>query len=361
METTNATAIDSRPFLWNPILMKRWWCIIIVAAVFSWHCTAPVELEFETDFEPKVVIHAKFVPDSTWTVLLGRSVVYTDSIDWDQQGITDASVRILDPHGSVEPLNHISQGLYQSPPGYTPKADTPYTIIVNARGLPEASSSSIARAVDATFVDIRELPAIDTTVHSFKISLQIEDQLGRDYYNLSVDHLQPLCRDEENDRWQIDQDGGGGAILRFVKFDSNFPAMRKSVSEVNDQSGFPSSETDFGYGGAYFSDQSFDGESKLIELEISLPRYESLAPLIQISVANLSQELWSYEEYRELETPFGANYFEETPKVIYSNVNGGLGVFGGIDYEYLQFDHLGDSWDIDELNVGSQFIQPCAQ
>lgn len=341
--------------------MKRWLNVIIVATFFSWHCTAPVELEFKADFEPKVVVHGKFSPDSVWTVLLGRSVAYTDSVDWDQHTITDASVIILDPHGSVERLNHISQGLYQSPLGHTPKADTPYTIIVNVHGLPEARSSSIARSMEATFVDLRETSHIDTTMRSFKVQLRIEDQLGRDYYNLSVDHLQPLCRNTESERWQIDQAEGGGTLLRFVRFDSDFRAMRESVSEVNDQSDITSSQEGFGYGAAYFSDQTFDGVSKLIELEFSLPRYTSLAPLIQISVTNLSQELWSYEEYRELAFPFGPNYFEEKPKVIYSNVHGGLGIFGGLDYEYLRFDHLGNSWDLDELKVGSQFIQPCTQ
>jgi len=361
METANTVAVSSRFFLWNPILMKIWVGVIIVASVFSWHCTIPAELEFESEFDPKAVIHAEFSPDSAWTILLGRSVAYADSVDWSQQFITNASVRILDAHGSVEPLNHIRQGRYQSSAEHTPRANTPYTVIVNVPALPEARASSVARSVDATFVDIREIPSDDATMHSFRIRLRIEDKMGNDYYNLNVDHLRPLCRDKESERWQIDQIGGGGTLLRYVKFSSNFPAMHGSVSEVNDRSGFSLSEIDFGIGGAFFSDQSFDGESKLIELGISVPHYTSIVPLIQISVANLSQELWSYQEYRETVFPFGPNYFEETPKVIYSNVDGGLGVFGGVDYEYLRFDHLGNSWKIDELNVGPQFIRPCGQ
>ncbi len=340
--------------------MKRW-CGIMVAAVLSWHCTAPVELEFETDFEPKVVVHAEFTPDSVWTVLLGRSVAYTDSVDWDQQVITDASVRILDPQGFVESLTHVSRGLYQSPSGHTPKADIPYTITINVSGLPEAHAFSTARSVEASLIDIRELSSVDETMRSFKVRLRIEDQLGNDYYSLNIDHLQPLCRDEESERLQVDQVKGGGTLLRYVGFDSDFSAMRESVPEVNDPSGFPSSETDFGFSGAYFSDQSFEGESKLIELTMTVPRYTALAPHIEISVKNWSQELWSYIEYQELVYPFGPNYFEETPKVVYSNVRGGLGVFGGIDYEYLRFDAQGKSWDRDRLNVGHQFIKPCAQ
>jgi len=335
--------------------MKHW--SIMVAAVFSWHCAVPVELEFEADFAPKVVVNAEFTPDSIWTVLLSRSVAYTDSVDWDQQVLTNASVRIHDPQRFVKSLTHMGQGIYQSSFEHTPIADTRYTIVVTTPGLPEARASSMARSVEAALVDIREFSSTDTTKRSFRVRIRIEDQPGQDYYSLDLDHLQPLC--DEEGRSRINQVEGGGTRYRFVRFDSDFSEMRETVADVNDPSLLPTAEGGDYYGEAYFSDRSFEGDSKLIELTMNLPYYDALAPHIRISVANWSKELWSYAEYRILVFPFDPNFIEEAPKVIYSNVSGGLGVFGGIDYEYLRFDHKGNSWDEKALNVGT--IQPCVQ
>lgn len=338
--------------------MKPW--TIIVAAVFSWHCSVPVELEFESDYTPKVVVNAEFAPDEEWMVQLSRSVAYADSIDWSQYVLTNASVKIHDSQGNMESLIHMGKGIYQSPVSNTPRADTRYTITVNAPGLAEARASSIAPSAEMALVDIREVPSADSTNRSFRVRLRIEDQPGQDYYSLAVQHLRPLCQREESGRQEINAVEGGGTSAYSTGFDSDFPAMRTSIPDVNDPSGSWSSEAvGFIDGQAYFSDHSFEGESKLIELALNVPHYEALTPHLQIYVANWSEELWFYTEYLFLNYIFEPNIFEDTPKVIYSNVRGGLGVFGGIDYEYLRFDHKGASWNEEDLLV--DMIQPCTQ
>ncbi|MYE26341.1 MAG: DUF4249 family protein [Chloroflexi bacterium] len=356
MATIVPGAVGPRRFLRNPILMKPW--SVIVLALFFSHCAVPVELEFESGYVPKVVVNAEFTPDDEWTVQLSRSVAYTDSIDWSRHVLTNASVEMHDPQGGVESLIHRGEGVYQSPESNTPRADIQYTIVVDAPGLPKAQASSMAPSAEAALVDLREVSSADSTKRSFRIRLRIVDQPGQDYYSLDVKHLQPSCRNEEG-RLVVDQVASGGTIHNYTRFDSNFHEMRETIQEVNDPSSPWPFESGFGYGTSYFSDRSFEGESKLIELAMDVPRYEALVPYIQISVANWSEELWFYTEYLFLPDIFDLNVFEGVPKVTYSNVSGGLGVFGGIDYEYFRIDHEGVPWNEEDLQV--DVIESCAQ
>ncbi|MCY4225365.1 MAG: hypothetical protein OXF06_11085, partial [Bacteroidetes bacterium] len=124
--------------------------------------------------------------------------------------------------------------------------------------------------------------------------------------------------------------------LRSAYFDSDFAEMRESVSDVNDPSVLPVVDESNGFSHAYFNDRSFEGTSKTINLIVRLPQ-DQLVDL------------------------YGPNYFEETPKAIYSNINGGLGVFGGKYSRHLRVDDQGESWDNEDLKVVDQFIPACNQ
>lgn len=334
--------------------MRSW--SVLLACVFSWHCAAPVELDFESGYEPKIVVNAEFSPDDEWAVHLSRSIAYVDSIDWSKQVLNNAKVEIQDSDGFVESLVHTGEGIYESPRGTNPRAETEYTITASAPGFPTIQASSMAPAVEAEFVDIREITSPDTTKRAFRVRIRIIDQPGRDFYSLNVDHLQPTCREEEGSI-KIDPVGSKGTLLRFLKFDSDLREMRETIPQVNDPSSPTSSNESLISGVGYFSDRSLEEGSNVIEVAMSVPRYDALAPHLMITVATWSKELWSYTESTYLDYTFGLNIFEEAPKVIYSNVSDGLGVFAGINYQYLQFDHEGRAWDRDDLLVDT--IQPC--
>ncbi len=354
MEAGNTFATGARHLLWDKILMKH--LVITGLSVISIHCAIPVELEFGDNFAEKVVIHAEFEPDSLWTVNLGRNVIYTDSINWNEYLITDATVTISAGSEIKESLIHVGQGIFQSTHGSRPEVETQYTINVNAPDLPEVIASSIIPATQAEFVKIQELSS-DATMRSFQIHIRIVDQIGQDNYSLQIHHLEPICHSDGGILPFMNH--GETTIWRSVSFNSDFPEIRDNVLDLNDPSSVQTGAVGGSYGEGFFIDRSFEGQSKMIELTIDIPHYDALHPHIQVSVTNWSHELWSYMEYQIAVDLFGPNYFEETPKFIYSNIQGGLGIFGGKNRKYLRFDHEGASWDLDEFQIGFQFVQPC--
>jgi len=337
----------------------RSWRILFLLLIFSLHCTAPIELEFESNYEPKITVFTEFIPDTTWSVQLIQSVAYTDSLNWNEYTIEDASVTIHSSSEISQSLSHIGNGVYQSLNRQPPMSDTRYTIMVHANDFPIAQGSSETRSFHAELMDIQEISSADTTVRSFQIRIRIHDPTGQDRYSLKIDHLQPVCRTE--DQRLVPSQVFGGTRLQFVYFDSDFSGMRESVVDVNDPSGLPSIDEISGFSEAYFSDHLFEGTSKIFTLMVNVPHYQALSPHIRISMTNWSHELWSYQEYLEVVYLYGANYFEEAPKVIYSNIDGGLGVFGGKYMVHLQVDDQGRSWNTEDLSIGDEFIQVCDQ
>jgi len=330
--------------------MKQW---IIGLSLFYLHCAVPVELEFETDFSPKIVMYAEFEPDSVWTVQLGRNVMYADSISWEEHLITDASVTINAYPDIEETLIHIGRGVFQSPNGSTPIPETLYTIVVNSPDLPQVTASSSIPSIKAEFLEILERSSPDATKRSFRVHLRIIDQAGLDYYSIQIHYLEPICYDDRI------MNRGETVIWRSLSFNSDFPDIRDNVPDINDPSSVQTGVVGGSYGEGFFIDRSFEGQSKIIELTMNVPHYDALPPYLQISVTNWSSELWSYIEYQSAVDLFDLNTFEDTPKFVYSNINGGLGIFGGKNREYLRFDQDGVSWDLDEFQIGFQFIQPC--
>jgi len=354
VEAGNTFATGTRHLLWDKILMKH--LAIIGLSVFSIHCAIPVELEFDSNFAEKVVIYAEFEPDSLWTVNLGRNVIYTDSINWNEYIITEATVTISADSEIKESLIHVGQGIFQSSHGSRPVPETQYTITVNTPALPEVSASSKIPAIQADFVKIQELSS-DATMRSFRIHIRIVDQIGQDNYSLQIHHLEPICHNDGGIPPFMNR--GETTIWRSVSFNSDFPEIRDNVPDINDPSSAQTGAVGGSYSEGFFTDRSFEGQSKMIELTINVPHYDVLPPYIQVSVTNWSHELWSYIEYQSVVDLFGPSYFEENPKFIYSNIQGGLGIFGGKNQEHLRFDHEGASWDLDEFQIGFELVQPC--
>ena len=334
----------------------RW--LSIVLALSGLHCKAAVDLEFPTSNQSKAVVNAEYSPDSMWTVLLHRSIPYRDSVRWGDQVISDAAVMIRGGDGSAERLLHTGDGVFRSPAGPHPQSDVPYELTVSAEGLPLATAASSAPAIHATFLAIQKLASpSDSSKGSYQVRSEVHDRPGTDRYSIRVDQLEPVCRDEHG-YVRADDTGHGATEYRAVELDTPFREVRAWVSEVNDPSQ-PSVPEDNLYGWGYFSDRLFEGATKDIELTIVAVHFGGFAPHFRIVVSNWSQERWSYEESFELVDPFYPDFFGFGPSMLYTNVTGGLGVFGGVSNEAFRVDGKGTAWEEDDLRVGLGYLQPC--
>ena len=334
----------------------RWLSVIFV--LMGLQCEAPVDLEFPTGYEPKVVVSAEFSPDSVWAVLLHRSIPYADSVDWHEYVITDASVSIQGDDGLLERLIHTGDGIFRSAAGTQPKSDMPYMLTVTVPGLPVAMAASSARAIVAGFMAIEEVaPPSGANKGSYEVRFRVHDQPGYDRYSIQVEQLEPVCQDEKG-LVRMDDTAAGAAVYRAIYFDSAFPELRDWLPLVNDPS-LPNVPEDHFYHAGYFSDRLFQGATKEIELTLFAEHYEALAPHFRMVVTNWSQELWSYRESFALADPFYPDYFGDGLVMMYTNVEGGLGIFGGASNQAFRVDAAGNRWDEDTLKIGLRHLRSC--
>ncbi len=336
----------------------RWLSVIIV--LMGLQCKSPVDLEFPTGYEPKVVVSAEFSPDSVWAVLLHRSVPYADSVYWQDHVITDASVSIQGGDGVLERLIHTGHGTFRSAAELHPKSDMAYMLTVTVPGLPVAMAASSAPAIAAGFIAIEEVaPPSGANKGSYEVRFQVDDQPGHDRYSIQVEQLEPVCRDEKGPV-RIDETAAGATRYRGMYFDSALPELREWLELVNDPS-FPYVPEDHFYHAGYFSDWLFEGATKEIELTVFAEHHDAFAPHFRLIVTNWSQELWSYHESLALVDPFYPDYFGDGLAILYTNVEGGLGIFGGASNQAFRVDAAGNSWDEDSLKVGLRHLMPCDQ
>ena len=336
----------------------RWLSVIIV--LMGLQCEAPVDLEFPTGYEPKVVVNTEFSPDSVWVVLLHRSVPYVNNVDWQDHVITDASVSIQGSDGFLERLIHTGHGIFRSAAKLHPKSDMPYMLTVTVPGLPVVMAASSAPAIVAGFIAVEEVaPPSGTNKESYEVRFRVNDQPGYDRYSIQVDQLEPVCMDEQG-YVQRDVTRGGATRYRGMKFDSAFPELRDWLPQVNDPS-FPNVPEDHFYHAGYFSDRLFQGATKEIELTVFAGHHDAIAPHFRLIVTNWSQELWSYHESFALVDPFYPDYFGDELAILYTNVEGGLGIFGGASSQAFRVDAEGNSWNEDALKVGLRHLRPCDQ
>ena len=324
-------------------------------------CTTPIELEIPGGYEPRLVVDSRFVPDSVWSVRLQQSVPYTDNVSLEDQLVTEAVVVVEGEDGFREELVHAGEGDFRSMAGSRPVSEVRYTLTVDAPGLASVRASSIVPSVDATLVDFEEVtPPEEFKEGVYVIRLNLHDAPGSHRYSVGVDVLEPVCYNERG-YLRLSEAPDSGTEYRGAIFTSDLPSLRDYISQVEDASEpFVASEPF--YGEAYFSDDLFEGETLAIAIEATLENPSALAPHFRILVRNWSDALWRYEESVDRYYDYvDSGFFADRPVTLHSNVEDGLGVFGGWSGVAFFVDAEGNAWNEEDLNVGRSHVRPCSE
>ena len=322
-------------------------------------CTTPIELEIPGGYESRLVVDSRFSPDSVWSVRLQQSVPYADNVSWQDQLVTEAVVVVEGEDGFREELVHAGEGDFRSMVGSRPVSEVRYTLTVDAPGLASVRASSVIPPVDAALIDFEEVVSADEENGVYMIRLNLHDPLGPHRYSVSVDVLEPVCYTDEG-RLTESEDMDSATLYRgLVLFTSDLPSLRHDIFEVEDASEpFVASEPF--YGEAYFSDDLFEGETLEIAIEATLENSSALAPHFRILVRSWSDALWRYEESAE-RYDLDSDLFSDRPVTLYSNVEDGLGVFGGWSGVAFFVDAEGNAWNEEDLKVGHSHVRPCKE
>ena len=328
--------------------MRNWFLIVLLAG----GCVGPVELDFPGEYEPKVVVYAEFAPDSVWALRLQRSASIDATVDWTRQLISDAIVSVSDNEGFAEDLSYSGEGYYRSVVGSRPLVDREYVLNVTTPSLRPVYAVSVVPTLSVTWNSIEEIRPPDTEADGlYEVQFTLEDGSGPDYYRITVERLALGCRSESG--W-VTLAEGGATTYSGVEFTSSFPALRPYPSMIADPSEpyFPEEAL---YGWAWFSDELFEGESLQITLQLDVRHLDGLAPYFSVRVSSLSGEFWRYEVSLSRAYHFDLDFFSDRPVPLYSNVTGGLGIFGGVNRSTWRIDAAGDEWAEADLRVDA----PC--
>lgn len=280
---------------------------IILFACIS--CDDASIIEQSQAFNSRLVINSEFTPDKGWMVHVSNSHnILQDSpqdvvIDFAQVTIKDLTTQV------IINLDYVGNGFYLNDE-MLPEANHSYELRVSAEGYDSVIATNTVpgktEIVNATVEDISE-----NGIQRYEITLEIEDDAERDEYAIfevyEIDLVATLTEDGANQIEELSTDDE--QIL------SIFP-NENVQSEI------------------IWDDKStlnpyFKFNSDIIE------RNENGAALIQIKAKFISKELYDYyltEKYYRA----SASNSNVTQPSVFSNVKGGLGIFGGYTTHEIQ-------------------------
>ncbi|MDN4166091.1 DUF4249 domain-containing protein [Cytophagales bacterium LB-30] len=332
--------------------MKNYIILLITIGLLSFSCQSDIEFEVES-MPTKIVLKGVLESDSAFKVHVSRSLPPTGKTE--ASVIENANIVILSDEGGTFPLtlvdyneygnNYPSLKYYKSVEGFKPKKGIQYSIEVKAEGLPSVTASfkmplmpqgSNVKFASESFIELESNSELHTDPGYFlPVRLTINDQPGENYYELTV-------YEEQKASEYIDVKGDTirePAYFTPSQVFSYNPLLNSyNIHDWADADALADIHKD---GTLLFSDSFFDGESLEVELLAKTsPRTTDMdGNLIMaissnsflryhVQIRNVSKEYYTYKQTLIQYWNTRLNDFVE-PVNIYSNVNGGLGIFAG--------------------------------
>lgn len=287
-------------------------------------CEAVVDLD-PPEYNSELVATSHFSPDSTWSVALHRSLGIGIRQDASKQYVDGATVMIMSSAGIVDSLSYRGNGHYRSATGTYPLPETRYTLRVNVpgeSGLEASSAAPSATPIIDYSIELRG-QVVETVFGregTYKLWIRFADPPGTNFYRLGVYRYRP------NQHRLIDETAPD-SIYRLQDIESTDPGWYCGYAEAF-QATLEFSSSDGVCHEVIVTDRFFDGKEYTWTATLSLQsggdghgRDELL-----LLLSSLSEDYFEYQ--RTLKEQLLSGPFVE-PLPVYSNVEGGLGIFAG--------------------------------
>ena len=298
---------------------------IVMSMVLLSACETVIEVD-PPDYDSELAIISKFSPDSVWSARVTKTLPLGSLGDTTDAFLTDATVMVYREESLVARLIHDGgeDGWYVSSQLRKPRANVSYRIVVEAPGLRSVSAISMAPAPPVIpDAEISRLGATDVFEDSgYVVSFSLENRPGLNYYSFGIFlgfplggttyRVQGLPMRHDSPRW-------------FCSFRDVLNPVSVEASDDFDCSLGVSSDR-------FVDDPVFDFDVK-VQIPSDLGNLEEVTLILFVTA--LSPEYVEYHGSIEEQEDFGG--FGE-PANIYTNLEGGRGIFAGYSASHRLFD-----------------------
>lgn len=270
---------------------------------------------------PRLVVDGAFSTDSTWSVSVTRLRLLGETRTEPAPGgytVTDADVVVTPARGALTiPLRHVGAGRYLGPPDIRPEPGQSYRLVVAHPTLGMTSATGEApvpptfETSPAEFLGDRDNYE-PTSTYRFRLRIRGAGQAAS--FVVAVSQARPGFVGE------ID----GSVRPRPVAFSSDDPDLRAYFFDV----GPVQTYTSFYGGGAVLRAEIPEGEWRDIVITATATRFPESGRDLFVHVTAISEALRDHLRTRSLQEQYEGDPFAGVAPLS-SNVEGGLGVFGG--------------------------------
>ncbi len=286
--------------------------------IFAISCESIVDVELPKQ-NPVIVVNSFFTPDSIWKVHVSKSMGILESFSSiNEYGyyenkipiLENAKVEIWNGNYFVSNLNYAGNGYYTAVNTF-PSANNNYKIVVSAEGFNSINADDeIPESVSIKDVLVEANSSNEYSVEN-NLTITFSDNGDtKNYYQIS--------------------------ILAVENFENNiykYPLSFESNDILIGESGILEDEEKTFYGNAaFFDDVIISGK----EYKLKISTYDiNYFNKVYIVLSSLSENLFKYLVSLKEQNESDDNPFAE-PVFIHSNVQSGLGIFGGYSSSFYR-------------------------
>lgn len=276
-------------------------------------CDSSVDLDVPGS-DPQLAAYSFFNPDSSWSVAVYRTVGLGEAVPTEALAVEGATVTVT-TGSEVDTLEAASPGRYTYPSS-SPVVGAEYAVEVAAPGFPPVRARDRVPARPDVSLQWERLEEEDASVPqaNVRLSLTLRDVPGTNYYRIGVYRYVPPELQQEGIAWKP------------AFFSSTDPALRSSPATVG---GLVLEGEQESFRVAYLNDELFDGDVRTFTLDTAffLSGPNAALPPVRVVVTSMSTPYFEYHRRLELQRLNDDDPLAD-PVGLYTNVEGGVGVFG---------------------------------
>lgn len=265
--------------------------------------------------KPKVVVNAVLRPDSTFRVVLTHTNYILDPGYDLFQPVDEAEVVIEDGDGGTETLTHNFNGEFRSET--YPQSGKKYNVKVTAAGYDAAEGETTIPHV-VPIIDVKwDSTSVDTTrdfpfYTNLEFTVSFKDPPGENFYQVQLVQysIGTYYVGENNEEMRRDTVPRTASLKLY---DAGIATEDERISR--------------------FADHTFEGKTYSARFATQLQNPPGM-PIqrIELRLANISKELFQYEETKELSNDVMGDPFAQ-PVPVYSNLSNSVGIFAGAAFD----------------------------
>ncbi len=269
-------------------------------------CTKPYTINFD-DIDKRIVLNSFFFPDSLMKFNLTEEANIIDGANLDFKFIENAEIIIYGNNQIIDTAHYKSAGNYYS--DFKPKESIRYKIEVNAPGYDQVTAEDQIPTIVP--IDTIKIMENDNEFYDYTVKITFDDPDNEEnfYYLYAA--------------WKMGEQSENYIWWSEANIKTEDPAIGEWIS--------------FSFKAPIFSDELFNGKKYELTFDLNYPsniRYKSNN--CYFDLRSISKNMYLYLKSYNQQTPkYGDDLMEYflqglmQPIPVYSNVEGGLGIFAG--------------------------------